>query len=180
MLVNIMTSIVAIIASLSAGFFTYLASTKAAKINGAFNQAIQKIHETENKRHVLFQKRLVLYENLLNHVSNIEKFLSCSNDIHQQYISLFNDLLVYFIQWKMYASHEVDGIIGQLVQNLAEEYNYLRKHQKEKSLIYAEIIQRYTTCLELLATSIKNELSENPKEDILKNVQEYEEIPLFL
>ena len=45
MLVNIMTSIVAIIASLSAGFFTYLASTKAAKINGAFNQAIQKIHE---------------------------------------------------------------------------------------------------------------------------------------
>ena len=118
--------------------------------------------------------------NLLNHVSNIEKFLSCSNDIHQQYISLFNDLLVYFIQCKMYASHEVDGIIGQLVQNLAEEYNYLRKHQKEKSLIYAEIIQRYTTCLELLATSIKNELSENPKEDILKNVQEYEEIPLFL
>lgn len=89
------------------------------------NVKIQKMIEKENRKLELFQKRLNLYEDLLNWTSNlsdIAKSLENSNDIKNQNSILLQKTLIesphFVLRSQMYASKQVREALRSFINSM--------------------------------------------------------------
>jgi len=106
-------------------FTTLIISIISLNAHMKSNVKIQKMIEKENRKLELFQKRLNLYEDLLNWTSNlsdIAKSLENSNDIKNQNSILLQKALIesphFVLRSQMYASKQVREALRSFINSM--------------------------------------------------------------
>jgi len=131
-------------------FTTLIISIISLNAHMKSNVKIQKMIEKENRKLELFQKRLNLYEDLLNWTSNlsdIAKSLENSNDIKNQNSILLQKALIesphFVLRSQMYASKQVREALRSFINSMRNTNNNFLMNLDMTEHINKEIIDHF-------------------------------------
>ncbi|MGP1490862.1 MAG: hypothetical protein ACTTI6_07350 [Treponema sp.] len=143
----------AILCVLIGSFGTYIVTIVNNKANEKANQKII----AENRKQDLYQRRLKLYEDLLEWHSTSDNFFPKNTTTLAFLLSLMDKNIYFEVRCRMYATQEVLEIISTITTDIHTIKNDFEAKKITDDDAAYKAAKIYADCLELLSSTIREE-----------------------